>query len=269
LIETELFGHERGAFTGALKQKIGRFELANGGTVFLNEVSEISFQTQLKLLRVLEEEKFERVGGTKTVSVDIRLIAATNRNLEEAVKEGKFRQDLYYRLNVVRIDIPPLRERREDIKSFVYHFLKEFNSKFGTQIYDLPDDVWSVLESYDWPGNVRELENAIQRAVALAKNNVIDINDLPNEILKSYKYNMESTLNDNELPESLNSQQKKLWNWMKDHKQPITTKIYMDITNRSREEARRDFNDLVNKGFLKREGKGRNTEYYFTKNSSR
>lgn len=168
LIESELFGHEKGAFTGAVAAKQGRFELANGGTLFLDEVGEMPVELQPKLLRAIQEGEFERLGGTKTTKVDVRLIAATNRNLETAVDNGEFRSDLFYRLNVFPLNIPPLRERKNDIKLLVNHFVQKYNQKLGKQISKIPQSVINQLEKYNWPGNVRELENIIERAVIIS-----------------------------------------------------------------------------------------------------
>jgi two-component system, NtrC family, response regulator PilR len=168
VLESELFGHEKGAFTNAVKQKPGRFEIANGGTLFLDEIAEIPPSTQVKLLRVLQEQEFERVGGNRTISVDVRLVAATNRNLSERIAEGKFREDLYYRLNVVPIEMPPLRDRREDIPLLVAHFLLKYNTETGKQVSEIHPEAMELLSTYAWSGNVRELENAIERAVVLA-----------------------------------------------------------------------------------------------------
>jgi DNA-binding NtrC family response regulator len=167
LLESELFGHEKGAFTGAHQQKPGKFELANHGTIFLDEVGDIRESLQAKLLRVLQEHEFERVGGTKPIRVDIRVIAATNRNLEEAVKGGRFREDLYYRLNVVRLRLPPLRERREDIPGLAEHFLRKYCAETGKAIHGISAEAVDLLKAHPWPGNVRELENAVERAVVL------------------------------------------------------------------------------------------------------
>ncbi|HET6453348.1 MAG TPA: sigma-54 dependent transcriptional regulator [Armatimonadota bacterium] len=168
LLESELFGHEKGAFTGAVGQKAGRFELANQGTLFLDEIAEVSLSMQVKLLRVLQERKFERVGGTKTLSMDVRMIAATNRNLEEAVAMSEFREDLYYRLQVIQVFLPPLRDRREDIPPLVEHFVEKFNTENGRNIKFASPECMDLLMKYDWPGNIRELENAIERGVVLA-----------------------------------------------------------------------------------------------------
>lgn len=178
VLESELFGHERGAFTNAISQKPGRFELASGGTLFLDEIADIPLSTQVKLLRVLQEREFERVGGTKTIRVDVRLITATNRDLPSRIREGEFREDLYYRLNVVPIEIPPLRERREDIPILVAHFLRKYNAETGKKINEIHPDVMRMLSAYSWPGNVRELENAIERAVVLARANVLTTENL-------------------------------------------------------------------------------------------
>lgn len=187
LLESELFGHEKGAFTGAAKEKKGRFELADGGTIFLDEIGEINAQTQIKLLRVLQEKEFERVGGEKTIKVDVRVICATNRNLEDEVRKGNFREDLYYRLNVVHISVPPLRERKEDIDMLALSFLKEFNEEDGKKIEGFTKAARKALFSYSWPGNVRELKNTIESAVVLAKGNMIDTDDLPSSILDEGK----------------------------------------------------------------------------------
>ncbi|RMD87295.1 MAG: sigma-54-dependent Fis family transcriptional regulator [Calditrichaeota bacterium] len=178
LLESELFGHEKGAFTGAIKQKLGRFELAHGGTLFLDELSDIPLSTQAKLLRVLQEREFERVGGTETIKTDIRIIAATNKNLKKSIAEGTFREDLYYRLNVVPIVISPLRERKEDIPLLANHFLKQYNEKFSKKIHGFTASAMEILLAYSWPGNVRELENTIERAVVLCNQEVIDVNHL-------------------------------------------------------------------------------------------
>ena len=169
LLESELFGYEKGAFTGALTNKVGRFEMANSGTLFLDEIGDLSPSTQVKLLRVLQEREFERVGGTQTIHVDIRLIVATNKDLEKEVREGRFREDLYYRLNVVSIFLPPLRERREDIPVLVNHFLERACQENKKKVKYISDESMEILMNYAWPGNVRELENAIERAVVLCK----------------------------------------------------------------------------------------------------
>jgi formate hydrogenlyase transcriptional activator len=168
LLESELFGHERGAFTGAIAQKIGRFELADGGTLFLDEVGDIPLELQPKLLRVLQEQEFERLGSTRTKKVDVRVVGATNRNLEEMVAAGEFRNDLYYRLNVFPITLPPLRDRPDDVPRLVRYFVQKFARRMSKPIESIPAEAMSLLRGYDWPGNVRELENAIERAVILS-----------------------------------------------------------------------------------------------------
>jgi formate hydrogenlyase transcriptional activator len=173
LLESELFGHERGAFTGAIAQKIGRFELADKGTLFLDEVGDIPPALQPKLLRVLQEQEFERLGGTRTHQVDVRLVAATNRNLVEMVKRNEFRSDLYYRLNVFPIPLPPLRERREDIPALVEHFVEIYARRMGKEIEHIPAETMSALVSYLWPGNIRELQNFVERSVILTSGNVL------------------------------------------------------------------------------------------------
>jgi len=173
LLESELFGHERGAFTGAIAQKIGRFELADKGTLFLDEVGDIPPGLQPKLLRVLQEQEFERLGSTRTHQVDVRLVAATNRNLLDMVKRNEFRSDLYYRLNVFPVSLPPLRERREDIPALVEHFVEILGRRMGKQIENVPPDTMSALTSYEWPGNIRELQNFIERSVILSTGDVL------------------------------------------------------------------------------------------------
>lgn len=175
LIESELFGHEKGAFTGALQKKIGRFELADGGTIFLDEIGEMPIDLQAKLLRVLQEGEFERVGNPRTMKVNARVIAATNRKLEEAIEKGEFREDLYYRLNVFPIALPPLRERKDDIPLLVQHFIKRFSKKFGKKDLILTKKVINELLAYPWPGNIRELENIVERAVIISKGDKLDL----------------------------------------------------------------------------------------------
>ena len=175
LVESELFGHVKGAFTGAIERRVGRFELATGGTIFLDEVGELPVETQVKLLRVLQEREFEPVGSNRTLSVDVRVIAATNRDLEEAVRVGRFRSDLFYRLNVVPIEVPPLRERRSDIPQLVMFFLARLSKKVGKNIETVSDETMERLHQYSWPGNVRELQNVIERAVVLAREPVLEV----------------------------------------------------------------------------------------------
>ena len=179
LLESELFGHEKGAFTGAVSRRRGRFELANGGTLFLDEIGEIEQSIQIKLLRVLQEREFERVGGEETVETDVRLVAATNKDLKAEIEKGNFREDLYFRLNVVSIAVPPLRERKEDIPVMAASFLKEFSAENGKAIDGIHEKVYSRLSSYDWPGNIRELRNCIESAVVMCRKNLITTEDLP------------------------------------------------------------------------------------------
>jgi Nif-specific regulatory protein len=185
LLESELFGHEKGAFTGAIAQKKGKLEIADGGTLFLDEVGEMPLQLQAKLLRVLQEREFERVGGTRTLHVDIRLIAATNKDLEEAIRQGTFRQDLYYRLNVVLLSMPPLRERRDDIPLLANYFVQRYSDKCNRRVRGISTEARARLTNYDWPGNVRELENAIERAVVLGTTDMLLPEDLPEAALET------------------------------------------------------------------------------------
>jgi Nif-specific regulatory protein len=185
LLESELFGHEKGAFTGALVQKKGKLEVADGGTLFLDEVGEMPALLQAKLLRVLQEREFERVGGTRTLKVDIRLIAATNRDIEEAIHQGTFRQDLYYRLNVVSLSMPPLRERREDISLLANYFVQKYSDKCNRRVKGISSEARARLTNYDWPGNVREFENAIERALVLGTTDFILPEDLPEAVLET------------------------------------------------------------------------------------
>ncbi|MGI5083388.1 sigma-54-dependent transcriptional regulator [Treponema putidum] len=179
LLESELFGHEKGAFTGAVQRSRGRFEIANGGSLFLDEIGEINQMIQVKLLRVLQEKKFERVGGTETISIDTRIIAATNRDLVEEIKKGNFREDLYFRLNVVHIHVPPLRERKEDIPLLAAAFIKEFAEENDKKIDSIEPRARTAIYNYEWPGNIRQLQNCIQSAVVMSSDNVIHFDDLP------------------------------------------------------------------------------------------
>ncbi len=185
LLESELFGHEKGAFTGAAHTRLGRFELAHGGTLFLDEIGEMPLPLQVKLLRAVQERCFERVGGNKTIHVDVRIIAATNQNLEQAVAERRFRQDLYYRLHVIPIDVPALRERRSDIPLLVSHFIERLNEQRKTEIAGVESEALARLTDYEWPGNIRELENLVERAVVLKKKGWISVADLPDRMAKA------------------------------------------------------------------------------------
>jgi DNA-binding NtrC family response regulator len=197
LLESELFGHERGAFTGADKQRRGRFEIADGGTIFLDEIGDLTLTTQVKLLRVLQEEQFERVGGSQTIDVDVRVITATNKNIEELIKEGKFREDLYYRINVVSVSIPSLRERKDDIVHLINHFIEKYlpgtkkeNAKFSKEAMD-------ILMKYNYPGNIRELENIVHHSIVLARGEIISTSDLPTHLLSSTGSDTKFDLNEN------------------------------------------------------------------------
>jgi two-component system, NtrC family, response regulator HydG len=182
LLESELFGYEKGAFTGAASRKEGRFELADGGTLFLDEVADLSSLTQPKILRVLQEGEFERVGGTRTLRVDVRIVTATNQDLAQLVRDKRFREDLYYRLNVITVTTPPLRERREDIRVLAQHFLRVYAAKNNRTLEGFTDEALGCLEAYRWPGNVRELENVVERAVVLARGTVIEVGNLPGNV---------------------------------------------------------------------------------------
>jgi transcriptional regulator with PAS, ATPase and Fis domain len=214
LLESELFGHVKGAFTGAVKDKVGRFQMADGGTIFLDEIGETSSLIQLKLLRVLQEKVFELVGDSKPIAVDMRVIAATNRDLKEKIKSGEFREDLYYRLKVVEIMLPPLRERREDIPLLVDHFLSLFDRKFEKNIDGISSEVLSTFMQYLWPGNIRELEHAIEHAFVLCRDRTINVDHLPPEIKKYSKIqpHVSEKTSGYELQEILQALKKTHWN---------------------------------------------------------
>jgi PAS domain S-box-containing protein len=207
LLESELFGHVRGAFTGAVADRVGRFQGADGGTLFLDEIGDISLTTQMRLLRVLQEQEFERVGETHPIKVDVRIIAATNQDLAEKIRQGTFRQDLYYRLNVVRMVVPALRERPDDLELLVAHFITKCNRNFGKDLCAVSDDVMAVFQAHSWPGNVRELEHAIEHAAILCRTDIITVHDLPQELLSSAP---SATPPVAESPGSLPSPQKKI-----------------------------------------------------------
>lgn len=202
LIESELMGHEAGAFTGAIGQKMGKFELANNGTVFLDEIGELDKQLQTKLLRVLDEKTFQRVGGNSNIITNFRLIAATNRDLNTEMKKNNFREDLFYRLNVINIHVPPLRSRREDIINLAEYFLKKYSILQNKTIKEIAPKALNVLYSYDWPGNVRELENIIKRTIVFCKTNKINISDLPQNIVSYTQINMDKKLQKKVINES-------------------------------------------------------------------
>jgi two-component system nitrogen regulation response regulator NtrX len=183
LIESELFGHEKGAFTGAVARKVGKFDLADKGTIFLDEIGDMSLRTQAKILRILQEQSFERVGGTEKITVDVRVIAATNKDLPAEIKSGNFREDLYYRLNVIPFRMPPLRERRDDVPLFIDYFLREYSRKTAVDAPRMSDEALRALKAYDWPGNVRELRNLMERLVIMSESGVIGLSDLPQYVI--------------------------------------------------------------------------------------
>lgn len=191
LLESELFGHEKGAFTGALRTKVGRFELAHSGTLFLDEIGDMSPNLQAKLLRILQQQRFERVGGVETIAVDVRIITATNRDLRQRILEGQFREDLYYRLNVMRVEIPPLRERREDLDELVMALMHKLNRKLGTAVFEVEDATWDLLRNHPWPGNVRELENLLERAMNLAEGPTLPFAAVARHVMEAERPAME------------------------------------------------------------------------------
>ena len=185
LLASELFGHEKGAFTGAIQQKKGKLEVADGGTVFLDEIGELPLPLQSQLLRVLQDREFERIGGTRPIAVDIRLVAATNKNLEEEVKQGTFREDLFYRLNVVKLSLPPLRERAGDVELLTQYFVPEFSKRVKRPVSGISQEALAILKRHDWPGNIRELANTIERAVVLGSTELIIPEDLPEMLVEA------------------------------------------------------------------------------------
>lgn len=210
LLESELFGHEKGAFTGADKTRMGRFELANKGTIFLDEIGDIPMNLQVKLLRVLQEHKIERLGSNDSIDVDVRVIAATHQNLEQKIKDGTFREDLFYRLNVISIHIPPLRERKEDIMPLIEHFIKKYAQENDKPNLEISKEAVDYLMKYNYPGNVRELENIIERAVVLSRQNIITVNDLPSNV-KGFKTETDPIFDEEKtLTEQVEALEKKL-----------------------------------------------------------
>ncbi|AFH47974.1 Response regulator [Ignavibacterium album JCM 16511] len=210
LLESELFGHEKGAFTGADKTRIGRFELANKGTIFLDEIGDIPMNLQVKLLRVLQEHKIERLGSNESIDIDVRVIAATHQNLEQKIKDGTFREDLFYRLNVISIHLPPLRERKEDVMPLIEYFIKKYSEENDKPEIEISKEAVDYLLKYNYPGNVRELENIIERAVVLSRHNIITVNDLPSNV-KGFKTETDPILDENKtLNEQVEALEKKL-----------------------------------------------------------
>jgi two-component system NtrC family response regulator len=257
LLESELFGHERGAFTGAVTQRKGRFELAHGGTLFLDEVGDMSPALQVKLLRVLQEMEFERVGGTKTLQVDARLVTASNRELDREVEMGRFREDLYYRLKVVHIKVPPLRERRDDIPLLVHHFLEKAAEANGIPVKSVSHEALKYLCQYDWVGNVRELENVIERAVILCDGDDVRPQDLPEELFQQRVMGItKETSAQTQTTSDLSGD----GNFIKKNGY-ITNDYYIQINHISDRHARRDLRQMVDLDIVVRVGKGRSTRY--------
>ncbi|MDJ0973383.1 MAG: sigma 54-interacting transcriptional regulator [Planctomycetota bacterium] len=258
LLESELFGHERGAFTGADRRREGRFELADGGTLFLDEIAEMTPSAQVKLLRVLQERQFARLGGTRTITVDVRIIAATNRDLEKAVAEGIFREDLYYRLNVIRLDLPPLRDRREEIPFLVEKFLTDFRRRAGRGPRALTPAAMDVLYRHPWPGNVRELKNAVERCAVLCEADVVGPEHLQFDAMHAPEA---SSLTPRSAPQDqLNARQRALLEYLARNGR-ATNRTYYEMTGTSPRTALRDLQDLMNRGLIVREGKRRGAVY--------
>ena len=258
LLESELFGHERGAFTGAERRREGRFELADGGTLFLDEVAEMMPSAQVKLLRVLQERQFTRLGGTRTVNVDVRIVAATNKDLEQAVADGSFREDLYYRLNVIRLALPPLRERREEIPPLVDLFLREAARHAGGQPKRLTSDAMDILYRHPWPGNVRELKNAIERCAVLTEGDQIGPEHLQ---LDGARGESAAYLPPRGAPlDDLNPRQRKLLDHLARHGR-CTNREYYEMAGTSPRTGLRDLQQLMGRGLLVREGKRRGAVY--------
>ncbi|ROQ89870.1 sigma-54-dependent transcriptional regulator [Desulfosoma caldarium] len=281
LLESELFGHERGAFTGAIGLRKGRFELAHGGTLFLDEISEMSPPLQVKLLRALQEMRFERVGGTETLEVDVRVVAASNRNLKEEVAAGRFRSDLFFRLNVVHVPLPPLRERTTDIPLLAHHFLKKYQKQIGREDLRLRADTLRALLNYSWPGNVRELENVMERAVILCPDREITPEDLPSEVLRptpdsfstfsktrpemqgAAAFQGPSERRDAErvlAPGPQRVRQLRALDLV-ELQGYITNRDYARLNEVSERQALRELTDMVDRGLLMRMGKGRSCQY--------
>lgn len=288
LLESELFGHERGAFTGAVGLRKGRFELAHGGTLFLDEISEMSPPLQVKLLRALQEMRFERVGGTETLQVDVRVVAASNRNLKEEVAAGRFRSDLFFRLNVVHVQLPPLRARPSDIPLLAHHFLKKYQKQTGREDLRLRADTLRALLNYSWPGNVRELENVIERAVILCSDREITPEDLPPEVLRpsagpSPTFSSTAEGAHGPVPTQGPSDRREAERLLAPGPQRVRQLRALDliqsqgyITNRdyarlnevSERQALRELTDMVDRGLLTRMGKGRSCQYVSVRESS-
>jgi len=265
LLESELFGYEKGAFTGAFERHLGKFEIANGGTIFLDEISTMPMPMQAKLLRVLQERVVDRVGGTTQIEIDVRVISATNTDLKHEVDNKKFRSDLFYRLNVIPMVIPPLRERSEDVPLLISYFLDKYNKEFGKKIRSFDADAMHVLTSYSWPGNVRELENMIERLVVLSDSNIITKDKLPSELYKKLidehtkKFEMDF-IKQAMQKSNLNERQLKAIELVKDQGK-ITKQTYIKLTNTPKTTAFRDLNSLVKLHILVQKGLGKNSFY--------
>jgi two-component system NtrC family response regulator len=277
LLESELFGHEKGAFSGAVSQRKGRFELAHEGTLFLDEISEMSPPLQVKLLRVLQEMEFERVGGSQTLKVDVRVVAASNRNLKEDAETGRFRSDLYYRLNVVHVYLPPLHERLDDLTLLVNHFLGKYAKENDQEVIAISAGAMERILDYDWPGNVRELENVIERAIILSDRSEIQVKDLPPEV-RDFHAKSETSADDRRLPDQatlpipglsagdrmadsgFKVRQMRAMEFIKTNGF-ITNKYYSQLAEISERQALRELSELVDTGKLLRIGKGRACRY--------
>jgi len=265
LVESELFGHEKGAFTGAVTRKIGRVELANEGTLFLDEIGDIPLSTQVKLLRVIQEGEFERVGGTQIIKVDFRLITATNKDLEKMMEEERFREDLYYRIAEDSIKIPPLRERREDILPLIEFFRKKYGEEKNKPYIQFSPETICLLDSYNWPGNVRQLENQIKRLVLKSRDDVIYPDALPDKI-KSNKQSPQKTNDTNKL--DTDNRREKLLEYVRKNGR-ITNREYRSLFGKSDQTMRNDVKLLVEKGLLVRQGQGRGVYYELARGDSR
>ena len=268
LLESELFGHEKGAFTGAVSRKRGRFELADGGTLFLDEVGEMGPSLQVKLLRFLQDRRFERLGGSEPLQVDVRILAATNRDLEKAIREGSFREDLYYRLKVVSLTIPPLRERKEDIPVLVEIFRRKFCRESGKHVAGFSAEAMDLLHRYAWPGNVRELQNVVTRAMYLASSEVVEAGDLliPGEEALLERPGKTVSIPQGSLPgagdQKVPPRLQVLYQLLKE-KGSLTTMEYVQLTGVSRRTGQRDLARMVQMGFARGEGEKRGRVYYF------
>jgi len=270
LLESELFGYEKGAFTGAYERHLGKFEIANGGTIFLDEISTMPMPMQAKLLRVLQERVIDRVGGTAQIEIDVRVISATNTDLKTEVDNKRFRGDLYYRLNVIPVNIPPLREREEDIPLLINYFLDKYNKEFGKKMIGISKDAMEALTSYSWPGNIRELENLIERLVVLCDREIISKDKLPPEISKSKgtgipvfehakKFEMDFIRSAMQKV-NLNERQMRAIEFIKNEGK-ITKNNYIKLTNTPKTTAFRDLSSLVKLHILSQKGSGKNSFY--------